>query len=231
MTKKNPSVILFSIAGILCFISVLMDNEDIVLLAKPVLIPSMFVYYYIEQKGKLDYLFVFSLSAFFIGDLLYLINPVDYYILGLFVFLLPYLIVLFFLTQDIINLIKRKKINKLNLSFLIILFFLVYLMVSILNVLDAESNVEFFYFFLFGIELVLMGVIAALLFVNENSRVNYLLIITVSLFIISDVFFILNKNLFPLLIFKLANMSAQIFSFYFYTRYFVERQKQLTQPE
>jgi len=166
-----------------------------------------------------------SLVAFFIGDMLYLINLDDYYLLGLVIYLSPYLIVLGFLIQDIYNFLKRKILKKSDMSFIIILFFLVYLMISLLNVLDTQSDEEFVYFLLFGIELVLMGVFTTLLYVNENSKVNFFLIIAVSLFIISDIFFILNKNLFPLLIFKLANVSSQIISYYFYTRYFIEKQK------
>ena len=225
MVKKNPSVILFCIAGIIYFFSVLMNNEYLALLAKPIIIPSMFVYYFIESRGKLNYLFVFSLFAFFVGDMLYLINIDDYYVLGLFVFLTPYLVVLFFMSQDVFSLLRKRKINKFDLSFFLILSFLIYLMVSILNILNTNSELEFIYFLLFGFELLLMGILATLLYVNDNSKANFFLIITVSLFIISDVFFILNKNLFPLLIFKLGNVFSQIISYYFYTRYFVEKQK------
>jgi len=225
MAKNNPSIILFSIAGILYFISVMLGNEYLALFAKPILIPSIFVYYFIESRGKINSYFVMSLVAFFIGDMLYLINLDDYYLLGLVIYLSPYLIVLGFLIQDIYNFLKRKILKKSDMSFIIILFFLVYLMISLLNVLDTQSDEEFVYFLLFGIELVLMGVFTTLLYVNENSKVNFFLIIAVSLFIISDIFFILNKNLFPLLIFKLANVSSQIISYYFYTRYFIEKQK------
>ncbi|WP_430400421.1 lysoplasmalogenase family protein [Flavobacterium sp.] len=227
MAKNKPSIILFSLAGLLYLVSALTENEYLALLTKPIIIPAIFVYYFIESRGKINNLFVFSLFSFFVGDMLYLVNIKDYYLLGLVIYLSPYLIVLGFLIQDIINLLKRKTINKSDLSFLIILFFLVYLMISLLNVLDTESDEEFVYFLLFGVELVLMGVFATLLYVNENSRVNFFLIISVSLFIISDIFFILNKNLFPLLIFKIGNVSSQIISYYFYTRYFIEKQKQL----
>lgn len=225
MISKNPSVILFSIAGILYFFSVFTGNEYLGLLSKPMIIPSVFIYYLFVSKFKVNILFIISLFAFFVGDMLYLVNLEDYYMLGLVIYLSPYLIVLFFLSQDTFNLIKRKKVNKSDLSFLIILFFLIYLMFSILNILEIKSKEEFIYFLLFGIELVLMGVFATLLFVSENSKVNFFLIITVSLFILSDIFFILNKNLFPLMIFKLGNVISQIISYYFYTRYFVERQK------
>ncbi|WP_320814996.1 lysoplasmalogenase family protein [Flavobacterium sp.] len=231
MTKKNHSVILFSVAGILYFLAVLAGNEYLALLTKPIIIPSMFVYYFLESRMKINYLFLFSLLAFFVGDMLYLVNIDDYYIIGLFIFLTPYLVILFFLFQDFFSLLKRKVVNKFNITFLIIFFFIIYLLISILNVLEAESKQEFIYFLLFGIELALMGIFATLLYINENSRVNFFLIIAVSLFIISDIFFILNKNFFPLLVFKLGNVSSQIISYYFYTRYFIEKQNQLKQPK
>lgn len=227
MAKNKPSIILFSLAGFLYLVSALVENEYLALLTKPIIIPAIFVYYFIESRGKINNLFVFSLFSFFVGDMLYLVNIKDYYFVGLITYLTPYIVVLYFLFQDIVNLLKRKSVKKLDMSFLIIICFLIYLMISLINVLDTESNEEFVYFLLFGIELVLMGVFATLLYVNENSRVNFFLIISVSLFIISDIFFILNKNLFPLLIFKIGNVSSQIISYYFYTRYFIEKQKQL----
>ncbi len=229
MIKKNPSIVLFSIAAILFFISVVLDNDYMALLTKPIIIPSLFFYYFIESKGKINTFFVFSLIIFFVGDMLYLINIEDYYYLGLFIFLTPYWVILYFLFQDVFDMLNRKSINKTDVSFLIILFFLIYLLISILNILDIKSNEEFVYLLLFGIELLLMGMLSALLYINENSRVNFYLVITVSLFIISDIFFILNKDLAPLLIFKLSNVAAQIISYYFYTLYFVEKQKLLKQ--
>ncbi|MEQ3690474.1 MAG: hypothetical protein ABNG98_03045, partial [Flavobacterium sp.] len=175
MGKINPSIILFGLAGVLYFFSVIVGNEYLGLMTKPMIIPSIFVYYYFASKGKINFWFLISLFTFFVGDMLYLINIKDYYLLGLIIYLTPYVVVLFFLIQDIFNMLKRKTINKTDMSFLIILFFLIYLMISIMNVLDTESQEEFVYFLIFGIELVLMGVFATLLYVNENSRVNFFL--------------------------------------------------------
>jgi hypothetical protein len=47
--------------------------------------------------------------------------------------------------------------------------------------------------------------------------------ITVSLFILSDIFFILNKNVCSLLVFKITNIVSQIASYYFYARYLIEK--------
>ena len=61
MTKKNPSIILFGIAGLLYLVAALLNNEYLALLTKPVIIPTLFVYYFFETKGKVNNFFVFSL--------------------------------------------------------------------------------------------------------------------------------------------------------------------------
>lgn len=227
MNKIKPSIILFVLAGILYLFSVLTSSENLELLTKPIIIPSIFVYCFLESKGKLNPWYLIPLSAFFLKDMLYLINFEDYFYTALFFCLLGHLVILIFLLKDFLSLLKRKKIHKSDLSFLIILIFLVYLMISILNVLDFKSNKEFVYYFLFGVELVLLGVFATLLFINENSRSSFYLLCTVSLFIVADVFFGLNINLIPLLIFKIGNIIAEIISYYFFTLFFIQKQKEL----
>lgn len=223
MNKINPSVILFSIAGILYFFSVLFNNEILILVTKPIIIPSIMFFYFTETKGKVNFWFVFSLFLFFVGDILYLINLDGYYLLGLLFYLSPYSIVLIFIIKDFIKLVRTKSVDKTDLSFLIILFFLTYLLVSMMNVLNPDSEIEFFYFLLFGIELVLMGVFVTLLYLHKPNKENFFLIIAVSLFIVSDISFILHKNVHGLLVFKITNIVTQLTSYYFYTKYLIEK--------
>jgi uncharacterized membrane protein YhhN len=223
MIKKSPSLLLFIVSGFLYLIASLIESEFLSLLVKPIIIPSIIVFYFTETRAKVNFWFVFSLFLFFVGDMLYLINLEDYYLLGLVFYLLPYLIVLVFIFNDFIKLIRSRSLDKTDLSFLIILFFLLYLLVSLMNVLNPSSKIEFVYFLLFGIQLVLMGVFGFLLYLHEPNKTNFFLLITVSLFILSDVFFILNKNVFGLRVFKITNIVTQIASYYFYARYLIEK--------
>jgi hypothetical protein len=223
MIKKSPSLLLFIISGFLYLIASLIESEFLSLLVKPIIIPSIIVFYFTETRGKVNFWFVFSLFLFFVGDMLYLINLEDYYLLGLVFYLSPYLIVLVFIFKDFFKLIRGRSLDKTDLSFLIILFFLLYLLVSLMNVLNPSSEIEFVYFLLFGIQLVLMGVFGTLLYLHEPNKANFFLIITVSLFILSDIFFILNKDVFGLRVFKITNIVTQIASYYFYARYLIEK--------
>jgi hypothetical protein len=70
-----------------------------------------------------------------------------------------------------------------------------------------------------------MGVMASMIYFHSSIKRNFYLAITISTFIISDLFFVLNKNIQNLLVFELINGLTQTASYYFYVRYFLERNK------
>jgi hypothetical protein len=223
--SKNPAIYLYLISGLLFLLAILFQNEEFLLVTKPIIIPSILYYYYIETKGRINNFFVLSLILFFIGDMLFLINFDDFYIIGLIIFLLPYLFVIHFLYQDIKEIIAKRKNRKIDFTFIIILLILVNLLVTVLNALEDESLVEEVFFLLFGIELVAMGVMSAVIYFHSSIKRNFYLAITVVAFILSDLFFILNKNVQNLLVFELINGLAQTASYFFYVKYFLERNK------
>jgi hypothetical protein len=223
--SKNPAIYLYLTSGLLFLLAIFFRNEEFMLVTKPIIIPSILFYYYLETKGRVNSVFVLSLVLFFIGDMLFLINFDDFYIIGLFIFLLPYLFVIHFLYKDIQEIIEARKNKKIDYTFIIILLILVNLLVTVLINLEATSFVEELFFLLFGIELVAMGVMAALIYFHSSTKRNFFLAITIATFIMSDLFFILNKNVQNLLVFELINGLAQTASYYFYVKYFLERKK------
>jgi uncharacterized membrane protein YhhN len=226
--SKNPAIYLYLTAGFLFLLTILLQSEEFMLVTKPIIIPSILFYYYLETKGRVNSVFVISLILFFIGDMLFLINFDDFYIIGLLIFLLPYLFVIHFLYQDIKEIIAKRKYKKIDYTFIIILLLLVNLLVTVLMNLESSSFIEEVFFLLFGIELVAMGVMAAMIYFHSSIKRNFFLAITVATFIMSDLFFILNKNVQNLLVFELINGLAQTASYYFYVKYFLERKKQVS---
>lgn len=225
MIKIKPSLLLYFTSSFLYLLSVLIDNENLSLITKPIIIPSILYFYFIQIKFKTNFLFILSMVLFFIGDMLYLVNIEEYYSLGLVIFLMPYAIFLKFIFKDFIILKKNNEVKKTDITILIIASFLVYLMISILNVLTPSSELELIYYFLFGIELLLIGIMSALLYLYDFNKINFFLLIASSLFIISDVFFIINKNIYGLVLFKVVSVFSQVSSYYFYTLYFLEKNK------
>lgn len=225
MDKSRVALILFITAGILFLLSIFFKLEILELVAKPMIIPSMMMYYFFELKRKKhDVIFVTSLLLFFFGDMAHMIDVNALYGIGLFLFTMPYLIIIFFITKDLIAIYKEEK--KTDFTFIIVLLILLGLLYSVLSFLEPNSTLEFYIYIFFGLQLVVLGVLTSVLYYNDPSKKNFFLVLTVSAFIMSDLFFILNKSFYELTLFKLINGGTQTISYLFYVKYFVEKTRE-----
>lgn len=225
MSKNSTAIYVYLFAGILFLLSIAFENEDIALVFKPMIIPAMFFHYYKSVKGNMNSLFVASLFLFFIGDMLYLISLDDFFELGLLIFVLPYLIVLIFNIKDLRIILNKKNNERIDYTFVLIFVLLLGVLYEVINNIDIQSKTELIFYLFFGIELVLMGVLATMCYYNSNNKVNIFMLISVGLFILSDLFFIMNKNIYSLMIFQFLNGLSQTLSYYFYVRYGIERSR------
>lgn len=225
MDKSRIALSLFVASGFLFLVSIFFQLEILELLAKPIIIPSMLMYYFFELKGrKYDLLFVASLLLFFFGDMAHMIDINALYGIGLFLFTMPYLIVIYFITIDLIEFYKRED-KKIDFTFLLILIILAGLLYSVLTFVEVESAVELSTYVFLGLQLVVLGVLTSVLYYYESNRQNFFLVLAVSSFIMSDLFFILNKSFYELILFRLINGATQTVSYFFYVKYFLERTK------
>jgi hypothetical protein len=90
MVKVNSALILYFTAFVLYIIAVLIGSDNLELFSKPIIIPSIYYFYYISVRGKINYLFSFSVLSFFIGEILHLISREEFNISGLIFLLIPY---------------------------------------------------------------------------------------------------------------------------------------------
>ena len=225
MVKVNSALILYFTAFVLYIIAVLIGSDNLELFSKPIIIPSIFYFYYISVRGKINYLFSFSVWSFFIGEILHLISREDFNISGLIFLLIPYFIILHFIIQDLIYYLKKQKIKLNTFSFYIILMLLVYLFFNVLMMMIEESSFDFFIYALYGTTLLLMGVLAFVMQINYTNRTILYTGIMVACFIVSDLFFVFYKKLPDLIALKMINVVTQELSFFCYISYFIYRTK------
>lgn len=225
MIKVNSALILYFTAFALYVIAVFIGSDNLELFSKPIIIPSIYYYYYISVRGRIDYLFSFSVLSFFIGEILHLISKEEFYISGLIFLLLPYFIVLFFLFQDLLYYLKRKKIVLNTFSFYIIVMLLTYLFFNVLMMMFEENSFDFFIYAMFGITLLLMGILTFVMQINYTNRTILFSGLMVACFIVSDLFFVFYKKIPDLIALKMINISTQELSFYCYISYFIYRTK------
>lgn len=224
MNKSKVALLFFFVAGLLFLISIFFNLEQLELISKPAIIPSTVMYYFFETKRKYNLAFLTSLILFFVGDMLYMLKIEEMYYLGLLVFSIPYLFIIYFVIKDLL-LIKTNGGKQNDFTFLVILIILSVLLCTVLSYLEIKSTLEFIIFLFLGLQLVTMGVLTSIVYYNEANKQGFFLILAVATFIMSDLFFILNKNLHELMIFKIINGLTQTVSYMFYVKYFLERTK------
>lgn len=225
MVKVNSALILYFIAFAFYVIAVIIGSDNLELFTKPIIIPSIYYYYYISVRGKIDYLFSFSVFSFFIGETLHLINKEDFYLSGLIFLLIPYFVVLYFLVKDLLYYLKKKKIILNTISFYITAILLIYLFYNVLMMMVEEGSIAFFIYSLFGLTLFIMGALVFVMQINYTNRTILFSGIMVACFIVSDLFFVFYKKLPDLFALKIINVTAQELSFYCYISYFIYRTK------
>ncbi len=102
---------------------------------------------------------------------------------------------------------------------------LVYLFFNVLMMMIEESSFDFFIYALFGITLLLMGVLVFVMQINYTNRTILFSALMVACFIVSDLFFVFYRKLPDLLALKMINVTTQELSFFCYISYFIYRTK------
>ena len=225
MVKVNSALFLYFAAILLYVVAVLIGSDNLELFSKPIIIPSIYYFYYTSVKGKISYLFTFSVLSYFIGEILFLLNQDDFLVSSLVFFGIPYIIITFFLAQDFLFYLKIKKYDVNNISFYIILMLLFYLLYNVLSFINETSQIEFSIYIIYGILLLVMGLLSFLIQFNFNNKAISFMVLMVVFFIISDLFYIFSKSTKDVMALKLINVVSQQLSYYLYVGYFVYRTK------
>ena len=97
MVKVNSALFLYFAAILLYVVAVLIGSDNLELFSKPIIIPSIYYFYYTSVKGKISYLFTFSVLSYFTGEILFLLNQDDFLLSSLVFFGIPYIIITFFI--------------------------------------------------------------------------------------------------------------------------------------
>ena len=225
MTKKNI-LYAFIVVSVIYFFSALLQLNSLEVLSKPFFLPILLLYYLKKSKEEYQFRVVISFIFYYIAEMLVLKDSEQYYILSVSLFLIPYLILLYYIIKDLFSLMKIQDRNRFNIFIALILAFLFYLYLSILFLIDIETIFEKLLLYAYGFVLLLLGVISIAMYVIKNSVTNLFLLMTVIAFIISDMFYILIVKVEVNYAFKSINLLSQLLSYYFFITYSLIRLKE-----
>src|SRR5574343_353837 len=131
----------------------------------------------------------------------------------------------YFIGQDFLFYSKKKKYNISNVSFYIVLLLLFYLLYNVLSFINESSQLEFSIYIMYGIQLFVMGILTFLIQFNFNNRTVLYMVLAVTTFIVSDLFFVFTIRMKDEIALKLINIITQQLSYFFYVGYFIYRTK------
>lgn len=225
ISKKKYILYSFAAVSLLYILSSVFSVREIELLTKPLFLPILLYYYLRKTNSKSEIHTIICFIAFYIGEMLVLKDPEGFYLISLLFFFIPYLVLLYYVTNDLLLTIKDNALSKFAFFFSLFLLFLILLFVSVILTINTDDIIEKIILYLYGLSLILFGIMTVILYVFKNSKTNFFLLMMVIAFIISDMYFIFMKKIDYNWVFKIVNLVAQIFSYYFFVNYSILRAK------
>ena len=195
MNKILP-LIAFMLFCLIDFFGIYLDKQMMVNFAKPMLMITLFWYYYSNAK-KLNKYFVLGLFFSFLGDILLLGTGEMYFVFGLLFFLIAHVFYIIMVLK-IIQITKPKEFIIAGVPFL--LLFLV-----LMNVLYAGLGIMKIPVIIYAVTISFFGIVSLILYLQAKTKISLLLLVGVLTFITSDTILALNlfykkQSFYPLLI-------------------------------
>lgn len=231
MKASTPALILYIISGILFFLSIVINNDYLTLVSKPVISTSIFFYYLQESHKKVNFWFLLILILFFFSGILNLYEDefvLQYVIL---INLISYCILLGFIIRSLFE-IKINNLDNVNLTYIILmLLFLSCLLYVCLFLVFDSTEVLYLYFIVYACVLLLLGLLITILYLLNNNEENISLMTATFCYIICDLFYAIYYYYYDFIFFRYVSVLCNIVSFYFLVNYFLLRNQKINTKE
>ena len=216
MNKIIP-LIAFVLFSLIDFYGIYLEKQLMVNFAKPMLMITLFWYYYSNTK-QLNKYFVLGLFFSFLGDLLLLGTGEVYFIFGLLFFLIAHVFYIIMLLR-LIPARKPKDFIMAGVPFL--LLFLV-----LMNVLFAGLGSMKIPVIIYAMTISFFGIVSLLLYLQSKTKISLLLLVGVLIFISSDTILALNLFYKTQLFYPLLIMMTYVLAQYLICRFVLKLNQQ-----
>jgi hypothetical protein len=224
MKSDRPSLFLYFTACILVVFFKILRWDAYMLYTKSIIIPLLFIYYFISNNYKITKVKALIFSFCFIGDIFNLVN-FDISPLGALLSFLLVNLLLFKLTYDDFRSLKFDKNDRFPI--LISFLFIAAIGISVLSLQFENMAFDFSLYVIYGIVLSLLTFVSINNYIKKPNFAFLNLVIMCLCFMISDIFFMINKFYLSLYAFSLIQVAVQAFSYFFMATYFIENDKYL----
>ena len=216
MNKIIP-LIAFVLFSLIDFYGIYLEKQLMVNFAKPMLMITLFWYYYSNTK-QLNKYFVLGLFFSFLGDLLLLGTGEVYFIFGLLFFLIAHV---FYIIMVLRLIPARKPKDFIMAGVPFLLLFLV-----LMNVLFAGLGSMKIPVIIYAMTISFFGIVSLLLYLETKTKISLILLVGVLLFISSDTILALNLFYKTQLFYPLLIMMTYVLAQYLICRFVLKLNQQ-----
>ncbi len=215
MNKILP-LIAFVLFCLIDFIGIYLEKQMMINFAKPMLMISLFWYYYSNTKTMNKH-FVLGLFFSFLGDVLLIGSGEIYFILGLLFFLIAHV---FYIIMVLKILQKTRLKNFIIAGIPFLLLFLV-----LINVLYDGLGAMKIPVIVYAMTISFFGVVSLLLYMQIQTKISLLLLFGVLIFIASDTILALNLFYEKLSFYPILIMMTYVLAQYLICRFVLKLNK------
>ena len=208
--KKSIPLIAFIIVSILDLIGIYLSIDILIYVAKPLLMITLFWYYYMNAR-ILNKLFIVGLAFSFLGDVFLLGDGMGMFIAGLISFLLAHIFYIILL----IKWLKRPTLIQIimaSIPYLIIFFLLMIILYDGLGEMRIPVII-------YAMTISLFGMISLIHLLQVRSWNSFILVSGVLVFILSDSLLALNLFYIPKSFYPIMIMVSYVFAQYLICRF------------
>jgi hypothetical protein len=222
MKASTPSLILFFTTSAMVVLFKLLNYDGLVLFGKSIIIPSLFIYYFVSNNYKITFFKGFIFLLLFVRDVFTTLN-ISESAMGAFLCVLVVYVLLLYLAQKDFKYLKFGYRD--SLSIFILILGIGTICYSVLNLKLENLELDFSLYVFFGVILSILGVISIINYIKIGSYAFFNSMLMCICFIITDVFFVLYKFYFYNYAFTLISIITQFLSYFFMVNYLLEKDK------
>jgi hypothetical protein len=224
MKSERPSLILYFTFSLLVVFFKMLRWDSCVLYTKSIIIPLLFIYYFIANNYKITRIKALIFLFCFIGDIFNLLNFKISALGALLSFLMVNLLLLKLSYDDF----RSLKFDKSDVIPILISFIFVgTISFSILSLNFEKMVFDFSLYIIYGVILSLLIFVSISNYIKKPNYTFMNLVLMCLCFMISDAFFMINKFYLSLYAFSFIQVAIQVFSYFFMVTYFIENDKNL----
>jgi hypothetical protein len=222
MKANTPSLILFFLTSLLAIVFKLLNYDMLVLVMKSIIIPSLFIYYFVTNDYKITFFKAIIFLLFFVRDVFNTLNIKESALGSFLCVLVVYVLLIYLALKDF----KDFSFNfKDNLRLLVLTGVIGLICFSVLNLKFESLELDYSLYVIFGVILSVLSIISIRNYINNGSYAFFNAMLMCICFMITDIFFVLYKFYFYNYVFTLTSIITQFLSYFFMVNYFLEKEK------